>query len=316
MRILLTISAVIVFSSYNTKTEFNIDDEFAGITEIEISTISGDCMIIKSGDQKVKVFLSYDYKPDKTYEPVISQIDNVLAIKENIFKSNSGQSNWIISVPENIKINFNSSSGDMTLIEVSGDIKINTSSGDIDAKRLKISNESEFNSSSGNVNLQDIQGKIKINTSSGNLYLNGGKSDIKFNTSSGDITLENISGSIHSNTSSGDIIASGIALSNKSQFVSSSGDVIVTLQESPKFDVKIASSSGLAKLDFNGIKINGHIEMQSRVGKGEINCPYEFDTEVEKTHSSQKYWVKSLKIGSGNPSIKIHTASGEAVLIK
>lgn len=56
--------------------------------------------------------------------------------------------------------------------------------------------------------------------------------------------------------------------------------------------------------------------MKSRVTHGKIICPIKFDNEQEELMGNQKYVLKSFEAEKNFPSIKIHTASGKAVLIK
>ena len=52
---------------------------------IDISTVSGDCKVLKHDEQTVKIFLTYNYKPTKRFEPIISKEENKLIIKEKMY---------------------------------------------------------------------------------------------------------------------------------------------------------------------------------------------------------------------------------------
>lgn len=139
---------------------------------------------------------------------------------------------------------------------------------------------------------------------------------IKFTSASGGMILKDVYGKIKVNTASGNIEADAITISGNSDFGSASGNVRIAFDERPKFDVSASSASGDATIDFNGNPVVGTIEMQSRTQYGKIKCPYTFDIEKEGSYGNQKYVVKSFTSEGTSPMIKIHTASGKAVLKK
>ncbi len=227
-------------SNSNSSYDSDITREFAGVKTVTISTVSGNCRILKSDNPRVNVSLSHQYKPADTFEPVIKQKGDELKLQEKMLGSNSGYSNWILWIPEQTNINFKSASGSLT--------------------------------------------------------------------------IENVSGKIIARTYSGTIGGSGIKILEKSIFTSASGNVAITFSESPKFDVLIYSASGNASIDYNNNQIIGTIEMKARVDLGKIDCPLKFDIEKEKFDGNHDYMIKRVLIKNESPIIKIHTASGEAIL--
>lgn len=219
-----------------------ITREFTGITTVDISTVSGNCKVMRGNDPQVKVHLTYRYEPADAFEPVFIQTENVLKLEEKMLGSNSGSSEWILKVPEQMNVIYRSASGMMILEDISGKIEVRTASGDINAKGIKLMGNSEFTSASGNVN--------------------------------------------------------------------------IAFSESPKYDVLVSSASGDASIAYNNNPIVGTIEMHARITKGNIVCPYKFDTEKEELLNNQEYIIKSVTIGRNSPNIKIYTASGDAVLEK
>jgi hypothetical protein len=140
--------------------------------------------------------------------------------------------------------------------------------------------------------------------------------NIIFGSASGNISMHDITGKINIHTASGMINASNIKISESSEFTSASGSVQIRFSDSPKYDVLISSSSGVALIDFNQNPISGTIEMKTRTDRGEIECPLKFNTEKEELLGSQAYIVKSIVVTNEIPVIKIYTASGKAVLKK
>lgn len=171
-----------------TNNELNISNEFDGISIIDITTISGNCKVLKHDEQTVKIFLTYNYKPTKSFEPIISKEENKLIIKEKMYGSNSGHSDWTLMVPKNIDIKIKSASGTIKLERIAGKIQVKTSSGNIDASEITILGDSKFNSSSGNVEIilnESPQFNILVSSSSGNSTL-----DFNHHTISGQLEMK------------------------------------------------------------------------------------------------------------------------------
>ncbi len=241
--LLITLLLFCLISCQKTSNkDSGITKEFPDISTIYLTTVSGNCKIVRSNNSLVKVSLSHHYEPSNSFEPIFEQNKNVLKLEEKMISSNSGSSEWVLSIPDNINIVFSSSSG-----------------------------------------------KIEIN---------------------------NLSLCIKAETSSGDIIAKDVKLIDNSEFDSSSGDVDITLAESPKYNISASSSSGSATINYNNNPIAGKFIMGARVENGDIRSPYKFDTKKEEYKGEQEYIIKSFTIGSEFPIIKIHTASGEACLKK
>jgi len=159
----------------SSKKDSGITKEFSDITNIDLSTVSGDCKIVKSNSSLVKVYLTHHYEPSDSFEPIFEQNKNVLKLEEKMIGSNSGSSEWVLSVPDNINIIFSSSSGRIFINNVSLSIKAESSSGDIIAQNVKLIDNSEFASSSGDVDITlaaSPKFNISVSSSSGNATIN------------------------------------------------------------------------------------------------------------------------------------------------
>ena len=137
----------------NKKTDSEITKEFKGIKTIDISTVSGNCKIMRGEDSTVKITLTHHYKPARTYEPIFEQKGDLLKLKEKMKGSNSGYSEWVLTVPEQMDITFKSASGSMSIKDITGKINVRTASGRVEASNIKITESSKFSSASGNVNV-------------------------------------------------------------------------------------------------------------------------------------------------------------------
>jgi DUF4097 and DUF4098 domain-containing protein YvlB len=94
-----------------------------------------------------------------------------------------------------------------------------------------------------------------------------------------------------------------------------SGNIEVSLAQSPAYNLDAHTASGNASIDFQENSVTGIIQMRAKFNMGEIICPYKFDTE-EVVGDEEKYMVKKVKLGSDKPVITIHTVSGKAILKK
>ncbi len=186
--ILFMLVLIISPCSAQTMKGINISKEFDGISIIDISTVSGNCKILKHDEQAAKIFLTYNYKPIGSFEPIISKEENKLIIKEKMHSSNSGKSEWVLMVPKNIDINIKSASGNIKIERIAGQILVNTASGNIDASEITILGDSRFNSASGNVKIilnESPQFNLLVSSSSGNSTL-----DFNHHTISGHLEMK------------------------------------------------------------------------------------------------------------------------------
>lgn len=310
---MLMLALLVSFSLH--AQEKNIKKSFSDVTEINLSTASGDCQIIKSTGNKVEVEVVYSYSDD-IFKAILEQDGGVLELKEK-FERNSnsnGDSKWTLSVPDKMEIDINSGSGNIKAKSIALKLKTNTGSGDITLDYA--SGEIKANTGSGEFSADSFEGSMKINTGSGDVDLTNSKGEFRINLGSGDIEASKLSGEFSMNVGSGDIDTKDIVLTGASSFNSGSGDVRITLESALKNDISVNSGSGNAILDFNGTKVEGEVTMKANKKNGDISAPFEFDEVTEEGNGNQTIIKKTAKIGSSNVKIKIATGSGRAVIEK
>lgn len=159
--------------------------------------------------------------------------------------------------------------------------------------------------------------KVKFEAHSGGVIIENFKGEFVGNTKSGGIEISNCSAAFSFNTHSGDINANDVTLNDKSEFSTSSGDVMVRLSESPDSDLSVSTTSGGVTLDFNGSEVRGYFEMSSMKDRDNIVCPFSFDEEwyVRMGGPGTSYKVvKQFTKGSNTPFIEISAFPGRAVL--
>jgi len=301
---MLAVVSVVTLTSYAQQ----IDQNFSGITEIEISTGSSDCIVKKGTGNEVNVKLHHDR--GNNFKPTVKQSGSKLSIRENNQGSTNGDATWTLSVPDGLELKFNTGSGDFQASDLDIELSLNAGSGDYQLENLTGSIKS--NAGSGDLELESFDGELKANVGSGDLSVSKISGEIHLNAGSGDIELMDASAEIHANVGSGDIEADNIILAGEGNFNSGSGDVQVTLKESLKHDISVNSGSGDAALDFDGYTIDGVVIMTANKRHGEISAPFPFDKEEEIDHGDQTTIRKTAKLGSGNVEIKIGTGTGEA----
>lgn len=311
-----------------------ISKTFKDIRQIKIKTVSGDCIIKRGSSDEIKLTLTYTFSQED-YEPQIEQFGNRLQLRER-FRSpgwggdRSGTATWALTVPENVDVDFSTASGDLKIMGLKSEIEAGTASGDVLLRQC--SGEVSVGTASGEVELEDCDGELKIGTASGDVQIStvsghtkigtasggiraeGLQGEFKLGTASGSIRARSLLGEMKLSSASGDIEATDVTVTGRSTFSAASGSVEIVLAKNPEDDIKLSSASGDAVLDFNGNKINGYIEMTARVRRGRIRAPFKFDKEDTIYEGDQEYQLKTVQLGSGGPTIEVHTASGDAVI--
>jgi hypothetical protein len=312
---LLLFAVALVYLSAAQSLGQKINKSYTGIKTIEISTASGDCELMKNSSDKVDVTLTYSYDDEK-FTPVFEQEGDVLILKEKFEKGSSsyGDSKWVLSIPSGLTVKYNSGSGDLSAKGLDLDFSSNAGSGDIRLENLSGSFKS--NTGSGDVDITNYTGDFSINTGSGDVSVSEAKGNIGINLGSGDISADMLEGKLSFNAGSGDLDVKDVILTGSSSFNSGSGDATVVLKSALKHNISIASGSGDAKLDFNGIALAGEITMKANKKNGDISAPFNFDSETEENNGNQTILKKVAKIGNSDVQIKISTGSGTAEIEK
>jgi len=254
-------------------------ESYKNIERLEIDLLSGSLVLTKSKTNEVVITADDD------------QLDNVrvrgnrLIIDGNGSRRNrrgnySGFSGgeWVIAIPDGMEVDFNTASGDLEVSDVSVEMDMNTGSGDID-----------------------------IDNSKGEFHINTGSGDIHTET----VTFLDDSGF---STGSGRVTGRDITLEGALRMNTGSGDVKLSLSSAPTHDISLNSGSGDATLNLNGAKLEGTLIMTAGVRSGEIEAPFEFDSEevVGRERWNSDYMEKIKEFSKKDIEIKIGTGSGTA----
>ncbi len=305
--LVLTGLTVVVFGA-----EKRLEKSFTGIDEINIKTVSGDCIVRPARGHQVIVGVVYDVDKEKAFEPQITQRGETLNIRERWYGSSSGDVRWSIGVPDGIKVDFSTASGDIRVEDIKVELEAGTASGDIALYRTK--GEIEAGTASGDVMIESASGEFDISTASGDIEVNDVDAELELSTASGDIEVENAEGDFDLSSAGGDIEAENVTLKEDASFSAASGSVLVVLDESATFDLDISSASGDAVLDYNGNPLKGRFVVSARKERGEIVSTVAFNEKNEIDRNGTVYIEKSYSKGGDSPVVRIETSTGRAEL--
>ncbi len=279
---------------------------------VVISTGSSDVTVRADDVDEIIVGVVHTY-PAGSYRPLHLVQMGTITLKEEFLRQNlTGRSTWSITVPRNTSINCDTGSGGVLVEGIGGKISIDTGSGRVEVRDCR--SRIVVNTGSGRVYLEDCQGDLDVDTGSGRIKIRGVQGTIRANTGSGGADIGDGRGSFDIDSGSGDIVVSGAVIEGESVFDAGSGDVEVTLAESPANNVSVGAGSGDAVLNYGGHSIAGQFELTARKDRGRIVCPFPFDEESTFTQSGSTYMRKSFARGSDGPKVAISTGSGTAEL--
>jgi DUF4097 and DUF4098 domain-containing protein YvlB len=209
---------------------------------------------------------------------------------------------YIIEVPTKVRLEVNTTSGDVDLLGLAGeatvsgtsgdikvigftgDLNVETTSGDLSFKDVtgnidanSTSSDMLFDNVTGDVIVQStsgeteehyVTGKTRITKTSGNVRIQAASGDIEINTTSGNIDIEQREGAMFVSTASGDVHArSDVIQGKRFEIETISGDVTLQVPAELKGRVKLETVSGAIDTDL-AIEVrsfNKH-RLEGRVG--------------------------------------------------
>lgn len=309
------LAIILLLAHTGVMAQKSVSKSFTGIKKVTMNTASGSCKIRKSSDASVKVSVDFTYD-ETSYDPQMEQEGDRLVIKENFNRnSNSGRSQWTVTIPDDMQFSFSTGSGDLDIADLSMDMRARTGSGNLTFTNVK--GILDGNTGSGDIELTNASGDLRVNTGSGEIRVEKSSGDLDLNCGSGNIRMTDNQARISANTGSGRIRATNIRLNGSSSFNTGSGSAEVTLGASPKYDISVNSGSGDATLNFNGNDINGQVVMRYNKRNGNIEAPFAFDKTEEIENGGNNITIeKSVTKGNGTNRIRVSTGSGTAALRK
>jgi hypothetical protein len=193
--------------SFEKVKELKLDTE--GIKKFKIDSGSGFLKVTgnsSSTDIEVKAEIIVKGKSDKDAAEYIRK-NVVLALekkgdkavlvsrfKNKIFSGNR-VINLEVSVPKNMHIDVDDSSGGMSIQDINGDIYVDDGSGEIEIERIY--GNVKIEDGSGSVSISDIKGDVSIDDGSGSIDVNGVSGSVVVDDGSGSIDIEGVGGDVH-----------------------------------------------------------------------------------------------------------------------
>ncbi len=348
---ILAAAALVLLLASGAGIGKEVHKSFDGIKAVELGTASGDCIVKTHGSDEVIVDIVYEDKLEGKVEFKIEKSGDKLVLEEEWDRgSHKGKIVWTLTVPADTKMDFGTASGDITVSGLTNSIDAATASGDIDARDMKgdieiatasgdalllnlygevdvatasgditvkkAGGEVELSTASGDIDAVGLSDDVELNAASGDIEISGSVADFDVSAASGDIKISNCQGAFDVSCASGDITAEGLKIAGASDFSVASGDVEVSLAETCEHDLEINSASGDVTLDYNGNPVKGMFVFTIRKDKGQIVCPFKFDTEEEFKQNGKKHLRKTFSKDGDTPVVKVNSASGKVELKK
>lgn len=290
--LLMVVIFSLVFLNLSAGEKKVVDKTFKAKGLVEITLVSGDCLVKKGKSGEIKVHVEYTFPAEK-YKPVFKEEGDKLVLKEEFTKQKKGmngvkgESSWTVTVPENTNINATAASGDLTLSELKSTVNSKVASGD--------------------VNIKDFNGTLNLKAASGDVKLNNVGGKINAGAASGDIKMHDVKGALEVQAASGDIRVTGVVFTGAGSFKAASGDIKVTLAKSSNFDLELNAVSGDVTLDYNGNAVKGYFVFHGQ--KDDISSDIPFDNKEKSGYSP--FVKRYFKKGGDSPKVTLKTVSGD-----
>jgi hypothetical protein len=311
--------AAILLSTTAVQAE-DINKSFDGVKSIRITVASGDVILKKSKNKKVTVQLNENFSFD--YKPELSQDGSRLVINDKETRRNNrrnyrGHAEWTLTVPNDMDVDFRTGSGSLEVTNLTIDVDMKSGSGSVDIEGSK--GEFDISTGSGSADITSSSGVFDISTGSGGADIEDSTGEFDISTGSGSLrsTKVKITGNSEFSTGSGSVTGKGLTLGADISFSTGSGDVDLRLAKGSSHNISLSSGSGDATLDLNGAKLEGTLVMKAGKRRGDIEAPFDFDTEEEIENRWGSDTVEKTKVFSKKDvRVKISTGSGTAKVTK
>lgn len=296
--IVLILFATLFSASLLFAGDHEVNKSFTFKKKVRVKLVLSDCEFVASADKNINVSVKFNYDPDE-YEVSFKEKSSSITMKEEFRNSSgnhSGDSNWKIAVPKDVKIDFNSATGDIEIHKVEIRIDANTGTGEI--------------------SIRDSKGEFDINTGTGDIEVSNSEGEFDLNTGTGSVDIKESSGSFSANSGTGNVKARMITIVDDADFNSGTGDVKIIHPLGSNYDLSLNSGTDDAILDLDGVPVDGYFELSANARRGDIDCPVKFDKEEEIDHGNNKSLRKSFTRGKSKNRFFIGTGNGTAKLIK
>jgi len=118
----------------------------------------------------------------------------VSRFKNKLFSGNRAI-NLTVSIPKNIHLDVDDSSGGMSIQDIIGDIYIDDGSGEIQIENIQ--GNVKIDDGSGSVSVIDVEGDVSIDDGSGSIDVSGVSGTVVVDDGSGSIDIDRVGGDVH-----------------------------------------------------------------------------------------------------------------------
>lgn len=291
-----------------------VEKTFDGIESLRIDLVLGGCRIEQGRGNGVSVRLEYTYDDDE-FEFDMQERGSTLYLEEDFEGDNvKGDSEWTITVPKGIDIQFESATGGLEVVGVTGEIEANSGTGSIVI--ADFDGEVDANSGTGHVSVTGSKGEFEVNSGTGRITIDDCTGDIDANSGTGSVVVMKAKGDFKVNSGTGNVEARNIELLESGDFNSGTGRAEIDLPKGGSYELEVSSGTGNAVVECGGRKIDAYVEMTAKKRNGRISSSFDFEGEEEFTRHDDEYVRKYFTSGSGSSKIKISTGTGTAKLKK
>jgi DUF4097 and DUF4098 domain-containing protein YvlB len=291
-----------------------IEKTFDGIESLRVKTVLGGCVIKQGSGDKISIRVEYTYDDDD-FEATFRERGDVLQVGEDFDGDNAhGESEWIISVPADIDIKFESATGGLKASGLKGRIRASSGTGSITVSGFK--GDLEAHSGTGGIAVSDSEGEFDLSSGTGDVTIDDAGGSFEASSGTGNVEITRAKGDFDANSGTGHVEASGLTLIDFGEFTSGTGSASVDLPAGEEYELEISSGTGSATLDCGGADLDAYVEMSAKKRSGRISSAYKFEDEEEYYRNDDKYVRKWFTDGSGGRKIEIRTGTGSAKLKK
>lgn len=299
--VMLLLCGLITFTSCDGELELeqSVNEQFEGISRIEV-----DARFLEvryDGEEELTtVTLDGILESSKSgaYQIEFEKVGSTLKVElEQVGKFGSGnhRGHIFLKGPKEMVLNLENGSGAVRVFNViAPNLEVNVGSGAVEM-HLNAIDETKLQVGSGSIGVFNHQGEVNAVSGSGRVDLEGVRGSASIKTSSGSVSVKNLEGFLTAEvgsgtidltevgelrrikTSSGNITGQSVGLGAQSNFVSSSGRIVIrTYSDLSAFNFDLLSNSGKVKVgesSANGmLKINNNSAhtIVGRVSSGTI----------------------------------------------
>ncbi len=262
--------------TFQTKDYQNLSVEVSG-ANVKIQNWDKQEVYVKIfGNEKAATKLKYNVFQD-------GDIVRVIIKKKDSFWNWFG-SNIKVRVEAFVPAKFNAS--------------VTTSGGDITVSG--ITGGFSFETSGGDINLKNLNGKVKAETSGGDIQLTEHKGNMFLSTSGGDITCKNVIGDVKAETSGGDI---EVDQNDGRLFAETSGGDISILYNGENKGIDASTSGGDITAKFPA-SFKARVRLETSGGSVKSNFDNAKNIKVKRSELDAEY-------NGGGPLVKLETSGGD-----